>query len=102
MTDAAPARPLVERTENPCVECSIHSPPTCDQKLRTRRKVWSFQIGRRCIAGMLKFERSVISVVTRRVRSQAFVEGIGQSATPRCSPGREGPSPFRPGPLPTS
>src|ERR1039458_9753313 len=46
---------------------------------------------------MLKFERSVISVVARRFRSQAVVklENLSVSIVPRCSPEREVAEPFR-------
>src|ERR1019366_9515547 len=46
---------------------------------------------------MLKFERSVISVVARRFRSRAVVEleNLSVSVAPRCSPEREGAEPFR-------
>ena len=39
-----------------------------------RRKVWSFWIRRRNIAGMLKLERSIISRLVCRFRSRAVVE----------------------------
>ena len=50
---------------------------------------------------MLKFERSVISVVARRFRSQAVVklENLSVSIVPRCSPEREVAEPFRARPL---
>ena len=49
---------------------------------------------------MLKFERSVISVVARRFRSRVLVEleNLSVSIVPRCSPEREGAEPLRAGP----